>query len=344
MQMSETNQLDTITSAEQLPSIIFISGFPRSGTTWFANLFNSHPGILYRHEILGRQLDQLDDSLLQNLINRGELNNSQKQLLRKFLLSANIQTDRPPFFEKDFLKLSSPRIHQMSWLATNALPLLSPLYRFLYTCNPAKLDHVLIKETRSTVNMKSILSGLRPAHTFFLVRHPCAVIASHLSGYQSGNMEEPSKANRLKWLANNQNSKIVQEQGLDEDSVCHLKIEEFLTYRWCAHTEDYFSLHNENDASSFVLYEKLLSSPNEELSKIFSHIELKDKDKMLDFERKSRQTDSMSLIEKDSGNAFYSVFRGQDFDPLKWQKQLPNEAQSFILSKTSGIRERLGLH
>jgi hypothetical protein len=31
-------------------SAILVLGFPRSGTTWLAKIFDSHPSILYRHE------------------------------------------------------------------------------------------------------------------------------------------------------------------------------------------------------------------------------------------------------------------------------------------------------
>ena len=44
--------------------IIYIAGFPRSGTTWFANLLNAHPQTVYRHEILGRCFEQFDPELL----------------------------------------------------------------------------------------------------------------------------------------------------------------------------------------------------------------------------------------------------------------------------------------
>src|SRR5690349_13785638 len=30
--------------------VIFVFGLPRSGTTWLAKIFDSHPDVLYRHE------------------------------------------------------------------------------------------------------------------------------------------------------------------------------------------------------------------------------------------------------------------------------------------------------
>jgi hypothetical protein len=30
--------------------IMLLAGFPRSGTTWFANLINAHPNVIYREK------------------------------------------------------------------------------------------------------------------------------------------------------------------------------------------------------------------------------------------------------------------------------------------------------
>src|ERR1700720_492353 len=31
-------------------NVVFVLGAPRSGTTWLAKIFDSHPGVVYRHE------------------------------------------------------------------------------------------------------------------------------------------------------------------------------------------------------------------------------------------------------------------------------------------------------
>lgn len=33
-----------------IPPLLFVAGAPRSGTTWLAKIFDSHPNVLYRHE------------------------------------------------------------------------------------------------------------------------------------------------------------------------------------------------------------------------------------------------------------------------------------------------------
>ncbi|TAL04122.1 MAG: hypothetical protein EPO08_02415, partial [Rhodospirillaceae bacterium] len=52
-QKTETSALTAIGSSEKLLAarpLTLILGAPRSGTTWLAKIFDSHPSVLYRHE------------------------------------------------------------------------------------------------------------------------------------------------------------------------------------------------------------------------------------------------------------------------------------------------------
>ncbi len=37
-------------TSDGAPPLLFVAGAPRSGTTWLAKIFDSHPNVLYRHE------------------------------------------------------------------------------------------------------------------------------------------------------------------------------------------------------------------------------------------------------------------------------------------------------
>lgn len=325
------------------PSIALIAGFPRSGTTWFANLINSHPNILYRHEILGRRLEELDSDLLNNLQEIGKLSPEQKKKLGDFMLRADITTDRPPFFNKAFLKISSQKIHQLSWLANNAIPFLAPIYSFLYKPNFKNLSHVLIKETRTTVNLEPLIKGMAPAHTFFLVRHPAAAIASHLTGYKSKDMTAPSENERLSWLRINANSEVAQRLNLNEKQIKSCSLEAFLAYRWCAQNDAYLKLKEELGHSSIVIYENIVSSPELCMKDVFGKLNLEKSAEFEAFLNETQHTESKTMLSKDSSSEFYSVFRGKDFDHAKWKKTIPADKQKIILDITEHTRNKIGI-
>ena len=138
--------------------IIYIAGFPRSGTTWFSNLFNAHPQIIYRHEILGRCFERFGSELFNALKFNDGLTPTQYQQFRQVLASADIESDRPPFFKKDSLLIANDKLHHFAWLATKVVPILRPLYRRLFTPLASRSKTFVIKETRSVINMDSMLS------------------------------------------------------------------------------------------------------------------------------------------------------------------------------------------
>ena len=81
-------------------NVIFLAGFPRSGTTWFANILNAHPKVVYRHEIIGRNHYIFRDSLFKALKYKNELSDEEFVETLNLIAEARVDTDKPPFFYK----------------------------------------------------------------------------------------------------------------------------------------------------------------------------------------------------------------------------------------------------
>ena len=177
---------------------IFVLGYPRSGTTWFANLFNSHPDVAYRHEVIGRCFRYFPDQLFSSLKFNNGLTDAEHERAIDVVLSPNVDTDRAPFFSKNHLRINNTRLHYFSWLVAKTVGFLRPLYKKLYYPSGSGLS-LIIKETRSTVNMDSMLIGLRADSVVVLFRHPCGAIASYLKGISKGVMEPSDAAERSFW-------------------------------------------------------------------------------------------------------------------------------------------------
>ena len=65
------------TAETSFPKVLLVFGFPRSGTTWFANLLNTNPDVIYRHEFLGRSTNNLDAEAVRALKEHKQITDDQ---------------------------------------------------------------------------------------------------------------------------------------------------------------------------------------------------------------------------------------------------------------------------
>ena len=125
-----------------------IFGFPRSGTTWLGNLFNLHPDVINRHEMLGRSSDKLDDETFVALRDGGELNAQARGALPDVIIEADPDTARHS------LRMSStsisPRAKRLRRLSTKSLSSRRPVYA--HVCRPPVSERrvLIVKETART--------------------------------------------------------------------------------------------------------------------------------------------------------------------------------------------------
>jgi hypothetical protein len=156
-------------------STILVLGSPRSGTTWLAKIFDSHPNILYRHEPdeLTRMTPGLDPA------------SQIRQWLRQRGLRA---AAKRPLFRKRWRPV--PFDHTRNTLATmikaaQRLPPLSPVARRI-----GLPDMVAPNQWRSVRAMVKLVGwdGSHATRTMpnvrcvFILRHPCGQIASVMAG------------------------------------------------------------------------------------------------------------------------------------------------------------------
>src|SRR5689334_11827434 len=84
--------------------VILVLGGPRSGTTWLAKIFDSHPDVLYRHEP-----DTVNrDRVLQDVFTDGQIDahrEAARHYLRQLLQVQTLKTAGSlPLFRKKLLR------------------------------------------------------------------------------------------------------------------------------------------------------------------------------------------------------------------------------------------------
>lgn len=327
----------------EVAQLILVLGFPRSGTSWFSNLINSHPDTVYRHEVIGRQYQSFGDSLYRRLKFDNGLSDKDRARVVRTLLAANIETDKPPFFRKRFRSASSVRLRKLMWLAGHA-PTLGRLYSVLYTPRVGDRVTLVVKETRSSANLDSIISGVRADRLIVLIRHPYGVIASHLRGMAKGVMPYSSIDSRRQWYRHLGKSQYVMGVPLSESDVLDMKEPEFCALTWRVQNEDYLRIHALHPASQVVSYDAFLKNTLENTAKLLDSLGLGwDKQVMQFILESSGQTKKANILKEGSSN-YFSVYRGNQFRANAWCDLLTADDRRGIDRYTVDLVDRLGLN
>lgn len=322
--------------------LLFLAGYPRSGTTWFSNMINADPTVIYRHEFLGRIWNKLPAGRFDQLKYSHGLSDQERAETVAAILQAHPEADRPPFFYKTHLPLRSPRVHHFAWMAASALPqVLGFAYRKLYAPRPAG-QVILIKETRSAANMDSILAGLQADACIFLFRHPCGAIASQLRGIASGKMRRPGRRELEMFYSDNRDQLL--QLGYDSELTDWLEcpVEVQLSAMWAVQNSTYIKLASDHKAV-FVDYDSFYRERYERLADLFNALGMTASERVVTFLRESDSESKPSGM-RDAGSEFYSVYRGGDFNTEQWRDELSPEQIRGIEQRTLAVYQQLQEH
>jgi hypothetical protein len=331
--------------AFNISRVVFIVGFPRSGTSWFSNLINSHPITVYRHEPFGRDGRSFGDAVFRQLEFGHGVSDDQYASVIRTLMRAKADTDKAPFFNKRFRRVNHTTFQKLVWLGAKATSVLAPAYAWLFTPPQGPAVVLVIKETRSSVNLDSIVTGARANKLIVLVRHPYGVMASHLSGIKTGLMSTWDSGLRRGWLEAHRDYEYVKERQFTEESILRMPEVEFGAFRWRTQNDEYLRMHAARADSRVIIYEAFLSDLMPNTREIFRFIGLEPEDQVLQFVRDSSSTEpSENVLSADASSGYFSVFRGKGFDPHRWKGTLSSQDVELIDRHTHPLVARLGLN
>jgi len=316
-------------------NIFYLAGFPRSGTTWFANILNSHPRVIYRHEIIGRNHHIFGKDLYDALIHNNGLSDNEFNLLKQRISEARVDTDKPPFFYKKHGLLKHKKIHYYAWILAKTLPFLSSLYRALFTTSPQSNFNFLIKETRTARNLGSIISGMRPSAILFLVRKPHGTIASHVKGIQKNTMPPVDPDRKKQWYCNNKQTTYILEQGLIESDFINMNQVEFFAIQWRVYHDELLSYAKKFPRAHFYSYEAFVEDPQTNTDLLLSNIQLDNDENVYRFISDSSGKNNADKNPKDASNEYYSVYRKSTFNHESWKDVLSEDDIKTINKHTN---------
>ena len=321
-------------------STYLILGYPRSGTTWFANLFNTHPDVVYRHEMIGRCYKDFTNELFRKLKYDHQLSDDDYIKALKIILSPNVESDRAPFFSKRHLLISNPKFHYLMWISARTALFLKPFYKLLYQPRGNKFSLVM-KETRSTMNMDSFIHAIRAKKNIILFRHPCGAIASSLNGIKHGKMTPNTFEDRQYWFNENKSRDFVKALSPNADLIRNLPEHEYLALRWHQQNEDYLEFSKQNMDNIYIHYESFMAKQEQSSKALFEQLSLSYDKSIEEFIQISSGHSRNKPLLKDSSSSFYSVYRSQGFNPNQWQQTLSSQEIAGIEQHTLSVFEAL---
>ncbi len=323
--------------------VLFLAGFPRSGTTWFSNLINSHNSIVYRHELIGRNYEAFGEELFNKIKYDNGLSEDDYQKAINIVRRADIDTDKPPFFKKDFGLSNYPKVHHFSWLVAKAAPPFRPFYNKLFKFPSKRNDlKLLLKETRSLVDMMSMLKGLRVNGKIFLIRMPHGSIASHFSGIKQGKMPVVTKSSKLDLFELHGDNPYIQNLNYSKTEIENLSEAAYFSIQWCIYHIELLNIHKEFPDAILCFYEDFVNNTVEKTKELMAKLNLEYTSTVESFiQESSGAAKKTNSLLKDSGSDFYSVYRSDSFKADAWRDKLTEDDIETIDKFTMELYEQL---
>lgn len=167
--------------------MVLLLGAPRSGTTWLAKIFDSHPDVLYRHE----PDTVLRTSDFPSICEDSDIAPNRDRARRYLEQLITIRTLKSagslPVFHKSYQSSLRYRLRSACILALRGCEQISPLRRWarrapipdLVSTKPPVL---VMKSVSSGGRIRLFAEALPEARLILIIRHPCGQVASMLRG------------------------------------------------------------------------------------------------------------------------------------------------------------------
>lgn len=315
--------------------LILIASAPRSGSTWFSNILNSHPAILYRHEPLARLAPIIDPTLLFKLKYEHSLSKQERSQLLMLLRKANPESDRPPFFTKSYTTLS-PHIRFLFWALSMKCRPFGTAYEKFFSPDLDEEEIMVIKETGWSSHLESIILGLQPSATIILLRHPCAIISSIIRGIENHLMRFPDEAMKQEWFDHHRLTPFLQKNKYKAKDIIQSDPLTFWALRLRVLYEIFLSLQAKNLKRTIpIVYENMQKKPLDSTVALFAKLGIPLTESVELFIKSSTGKTPIRphlTFRKEREDRYFSVHRQRNYNPWEWKSRLSEQQIERICS------------
>ncbi len=303
--------------------MILLLGSARSGTTWLAKIFDSHPDVLYRHEpdfTLATNVlppfvtaDDFDTYIgpardyLEQLCDVRE----PQVIAKRPLFPKRYRTSTQHLLWYSHLALSSS-LRRLPVLGTRFSPAVPAYF------NPGAAVRPVIKSVMSMGRAGLYARAVDRGHVVMIIRHICGYVESVVRGVRLGKMPGALHLNMLASMPQ------AQRRQLSADRLRDMDLVEQCAWRWVLQNE--IALENTQGlANTMVLkHDDLCDNPMAAAHKMFAFCDLHWNDQ------------TAAFIAASSGQSeneqYFSVYRSSADEAHKWRTSLTQEEQERILA------------
>ena len=302
---------------------IMIIGAPRSGTSWVGKIFDSHPDVLYRHE----PDHVLKEPGLPFLIPPDEEDRyvpiatayAQRLLLHHSLKAGGqLPSFTKSYYSKPLAFVHETMIQGLKWLeklSSREIAHVPVPDLFDLTAHPSL--RIVVKSVGSRGRAGAFLKAMPGARFIFLLRHPCAQIASALRGDRAG------KLNVDPFIDSTLSTPTMKRLGMQRKELESTPLVGQLAWQWVSLNEMALAALEGHDNTHVAVYEDLCADSVPYAQDLFAFSNLDWNSQTEDFIRRST---SYAGTER-----YYSVFRNAVTSANKWRAELPQDDQRIIL-------------
>jgi hypothetical protein len=304
-------------------NVVFVLGAPRSGTTWLAKIFDSHPDVIYRHEpdtVLRSNCIPVIYSDTQAAIRTEDV---REYLLRLFALRSPKSAGSLPTFRKHFRPASMEYLRSLTVygakIAANAglRSLANIAIPDLVSRKGAGSIRYVLKSVSARGRVKLFSEALPKSRIVFLVRHPCGQVASTLNGIAKRKFEKSIPFAEV--LSTNEARQI----GLTADAFEKLDLVEQCAWHWAILNQKALNDLPGAGRATTVRYEDLCNAPETVVGQLFTFAGLDWNGQSEEFLRKSTTADG--------NKGYYQIVRNSLVAAQNWRTTLDKDKQRRVL-------------
>jgi hypothetical protein len=304
--------------------IVLVLGAPRSGTSWLAKIFDSHPDVLYRHE---------PDSVLRAwdlpwMCTRDDVNtyrDDARTYMRRLIDTATLKTAGSlPMFPKRFQSAPARLARVAIVHALRAADLAKASRRLTRSMHipdfidPARLPelHVVLKSVSSRGRARLFAEALPGAKIIFILRDPWGQVASMRRGAALGKFEDDLP------IAELLETEQAARYGLTEARLASLPPVEQFAWNWAVLNEKAIEDLGGLDCVKILKYQDLCEHPMEQARALLAFAGLPWDSQTETFLRRSTTYGGP--------DRYYAVFRDTASALYHWRQELSMEDQERI--------------